>query len=567
DERVLAIRVRDLQDQVVLHPAGTSWDVALPRDPSEARLERARGGEPTARLRTLDAPLAGSPGVEEVVHVLVPVRDQDGQVVGTAEVVQDRTEAAAAMREAVRLLGMAVTAGLLGFWLVLFRTARATSRSLQRSVLENHRLAHLDSLTGLPNRRMLLDRLDRAVASRRPGGGVGLLLLDLDRFKEINDTLGHDQGDELLVQVSGRLMDVFRGRDLVARLGGDEFAVLLPGAGSVQDAEQLARRARAVFGTPFDLGGMHLHVDTSIGVAVLPDHAVDARELMRKADVAMYTAKHQRLGVAVYSAEDDGTSPTRLVLVSELHRALSVPGELVMHYQPKIDLVSGRTVGLEALMRWDHPRRGRVDPQVFIPLAERSGLIDDLTDLALTTVVRQIARWGVHAAVPVGVNLSARCITSRDLVPGLLSLLADHGVPAELLEIEITESALVERSRVLPVLRDLAGAGIQVTIDDFGVGSTSISQLRELPVGALKIDSVFVEDLAAGPDPTNAASVVKAMVDLGHSFGMRVVAEGVEHEETARRLSALGVDEAQGFWYSPALSAADIVRPQDAVVA
>ncbi|MBX9246322.1 EAL domain-containing protein [Actinotalea ferrariae] len=566
DERLVGLRLWTADGAVIYDSADV--DGAPSAFPDVERLDAVRlRGEPAPRVRTHIDGLAGDAGGPlarsiEVLDVYVPV-EHAGQVVGAAEVMLDHGPTAARRTQAIGTLAAVAALGLLLLWLVLFRSVHSASERLQRSAMENARLALLDALTGLPNRRMLLDRLDRAVASagRTPGAGagIGILLLDVDRFKDINDSLGHDRGDELLVQVATRLMEAFRGRDLVARLGGDEFAVLLPGVTSVADAETLAHRARGVFTEPFVLGGMSVHVETSIGVAVLPDHADDARSLMRRADVAMYTAKQHRLGVAVYDAADDDSSPARLVLQAELHRALARTGELTMHYQPKIDLAGGRTVGLEALMRWRHPTRGEVEPSVFIPLAEQSGLIDELTRFALRTVVAQLAAWAPEQRLPVAVNLSAHTLASEDVVDTITRLLAQHGVDPSWLEAEITETAVVaDPGRVVPVLRRLSAAGVRVAIDDFGIGSTSFAQLRDLPVDVLKIDRLFIEDLGDEATAARSRTVIKAMVDLAHSFGMQVVAEGVEDAATAACLRALDVDQAQGFWFSPAVAARDV---------
>lgn len=490
------------------------------------------------------------------LDVYVPI-DHDGTVVGAAEVMLDYSETQAALTSAIRTVSAVVAGGLVLLWLLLFRTVRNASIRLHTSALENARLALIDALTGLPNRRMLGDRLERAIAEHANSGTtVGLALLDIDRFKDINDSLGHDRGDELLQQVALRLRDAMRQDDVVARLGGDEFAILLPDVRSVTDADAAARRVRQLFVPPFQLGDLALHVDTSIGVACLPDHAEDAGSLMRMADVAMYTAKTHRLGVSVYSPEEDDSSPARLVLLGDLHRALSVDDELQMHYQPKIDLETGRTIGLEALMRWRHPTRGMLPPDLFIPLAEQSGLIHDLTRYALRACVAQLADWSRdRLPVPVAVNLSAHDVTAQDVVEVIEDLLALHAVPVELLEVEITETALVsDPSRVVPVLHRLGEIGVRVSIDDFGIGNTSISQLRDLPVHGLKIDRLFVADLAT-TGKRGSEVVVKAMVDLAHSFGLQVVAEGVEDETTADALRRLTVDQAQGYLYSPAVPA------------
>ncbi len=520
----------------------------------------ARAGEATTDERT-------------VLDVYVPVLLEDTSTpaaqeglardtpVGAAEVMLDHTETQRTLTATTRTVTLVVGGSLVVLWLLLFRIVHSTSRRLRQTALENARLALLDSLTGLPNRRLLADQMQRAIDRvDEEGTRVGLILLDIDRFKDINDTLGHDHGDELLQQVADRLRNALRDDDVVARLGGDEFAILLPDVRTVANAERLGRRVRGLFGRPFELGEMALHVETSIGVACLPDHAADASSLMRTADIAMYAAKHHRAGVAVYSPDVDDSSPARLVLLAELHQALEHHADdggapqLELHYQPKIDLASHRTVGLEALMRWRHPTRGLLPPGTFVPLAEQSGLIHRVTAFALEETVRQLAHWtAVGTALPVAVNLSAHDVTSSAVVDTIERLLAEHGVDASLLEVEITETALVaDPSRVVPVLERMKAMGVRVAIDDFGTGTTSISQLRDLPVDELKIDRLFVADLGEG-GRAGSEVVVQAMVDLAHSFGLRVVAEGVEDEHTARALARLGVDLAQGFlWARPA---------------
>jgi len=520
----------------------------------------------TAGPRTTDAAAADGTAAAGDTPAAAPHPDE---VVGAAEILLDHTASEAALSDAVRTVGLVVGGGLVALWLLLFRTVFTTSRRLQSTALENARLALLDSLTGLPNRRLLAERMRRTVtAAHEDGSRVGLVLLDIDRFKDINDSLGHDRGDELLEQVAERLRGALRDEDVVARLGGDEFAILLPDVRSVANAERLARRVRNLFVPPFTLGELSLHVETSVGVACLPDHAHDPSSLMRTADVAMYAAKHHRTGVSVYSADEDDSSPARLVLLGDLHHALDTDTDaepqLEMHYQPKVDLNSGKIVGLEALMRWRHPTRGILAPGTFIPLAEQSGLIHDVTRFALSQAVAQLALWRAEGRVtPVAVNLSAHDVTSSSVVDFIERLLERHGVPPELLEVEITETALVaDPSRVVPVLKRLGSIGVKVAIDDFGIGNTSIAQLRDLPVDELKIDRLFVSDLRDG-GRAGSEVVVQAMVDLAHSFDLRVVAEGVEDQETATALRRLGVDQAQGFWYSPAVPAAALPTLSD----
>ncbi|GIG40457.1 putative bifunctional diguanylate cyclase/phosphodiesterase [Cellulomonas phragmiteti] len=560
-----------------------SSDEATTGLPHADRLARAmQSGQPDAVVQP-DV-RAGDAATDErtVLDVYVPVRLADtatpeaqagvaGEAsVGAAEVMLDHTATQQTLQTTTRTVTLVVVGSLVLLWLLLFQIVHSTSRRLRSTALENARLALLDSLTGLPNRRLLADQMQRAidkVSHDDAGARVGLILLDIDRFKDINDTLGHDHGDELLQQVAERLRNALRDDDVVARLGGDEFAILLPDVRTVANAERLARRVRGLFGRPFELSDIALHVETSIGVACLPDHAADASALMRTADIAMYAAKHHRAGVSVYSPSADDSSPARLVLLGELHQALESRSEagaapqLEMHYQPKIELASQRTVGLEALIRWRHPTRGLLPPGAFVPLAEQSGLIHRVTGFALEESVRQLARWRAQGeAVPVAVNLSAHDVASPAVVDMIELLLAEHGVEPGLLEVEITETALVaDRSRVVPVLERLSALGVRVAIDDFGTGTTSISQLRDLPVAELKIDRVFVADLGEG-GRAGSEVVVQAMVDLAHSFGLRVVAEGVEDEQTARTLERLGVDRAQGFlWARPA--PADALHP------
>ena len=559
--RLVGLRLWTVDGHVIYDLASASPTGFPDGDRLDTAVRQGRSGAEVRPDVRVDA-RAGSTGatVQDVVDVYVPVSYGD-QRVGAAEVVLDYTGTNDAVQSGIRTITLVIGIGVLLVWLLLFRTVRTFSSRLQSNALENARLALLDSLTGLPNRRLLTDRLDRAVdAARRDGSGVGLLLLDIDRFKDINDSLGHDMGDLLLQQVARRLEGALGAGDVVARLGGDEFAVLLPSIASVEDARRLADRVRGVFATPFDLAELELHVETSIGVAALPDHAGDPSALLRKADVAMYTAKVHRLGVAVYSPHEDDSSPARLVLLGDLHRALERSDELVLHYQPKIDLATGRTVGVEALMRWHHPTRGLLPPNLFVPLAEQTGLIQTLTGFGLATAISQIARWrddGV--SLPVAVNLSAHNLTSPAVADQIEELLARHDVPASSLQVEITETALVaDPSRIVPVLERLQAAGVRVAIDDFGIGTTSISQLQDLPVSQLKIDRIFVTDLASDEGRSGSELIVRAMVDLAHSFGLTVVAEGVEDEATARRLVELDVDQAQGFWYSAAVPPAEV---------
>jgi diguanylate cyclase len=351
-----------------------------------------------------------------------------------------------------------------------------------------------DSLTGLPNRTLLADRFGQALrADARSGTSTGLLLIDLDRFKEVNDTFGHHYGDQLLTQVGPRLTAALREVDTVARLGGDEFAVLLPGVRSVRDAIAVAANLRAVLEAPFHVEGIDLDLEASVGVVLSGEHGDDANVLLQRADVAMYVAKARDLGVFVYDPSADGHSPAKLALLGDLRRALD-RGELVLHYQPKISISSGEVVGAEALVRWQHPERGLIFPDEFIPLAEHTGLIGPLTRYVLSSALARARKWSdAGRTLSVSVNLSARNLLDERLPAQVAELLFAHGVAADLLILEVTESAIMtEPVKAQHLLEQLSALGVRISIDDFGVGYTSLSQLKTLPVSELKIDRSLV---------------------------------------------------------------------------
>ena len=500
--------------------------------------------------------------VRTVLDVYVPARSGAASV-GAIEVVLNYAPTAAATGDAVRNVAMLVLAGLGVVWILLFRTVRNASKRLRQSAAENARLALLDPLTGLPNRRLLSERLERAVdAAIADGTHVGLLLLDIDRFKEINDSLGHDRGDQLLVLVARRLEQVVRETDTVARLGGDEFAVLLPTVRSLDDAAILAERMLSVFSEPYDVDGLVLHVETSLGLALLPEHAQDVTALMKRADVAMYAAKAARRGMSIYSAEGDASSPAKLLLLGDLRKAIDTEDQLSVHYQPKLDLRTGEVAGLEALLRWQHPTRGMIPPSEFIPLAEQTGLIHSLTRRVLRLVLSQLQEWRLGGwDIQVAVNLSALNLAEPDLDEKIAELLEEYGVPAQLLEFEITESAIVQDpERAAITLSRIAAMGSTIALDDFGIGNTSISQLRDLPIDTLKIDRSFVTDMTEGGDV-----LVKVVTDLAHEFRMVAVAEGVEEPEIADKLRRLGCDLAQGFLYARPVPADQLMQVLEAL--
>jgi diguanylate cyclase len=437
---------------------------------------------------------------------------------------------------------------LLGFLLVgLFSSVlRRTRAQLELQRTQAVRDALHDSLTGLPNRTLLADRFEQALeANKRSSSTTGLLLIDLDRFKEVNDTLGHHVGDQLLAQIGPRLVAALRGVDTVARLGGDEFAVLLPDVDGLDGALDVAARLRIALGQAFRVQDVELDIDASIGVVISGTHGDDAATLLQRADIAMYVAKRQKRGVVVYDPENDDHSPERLSMLGQLRRGID-SNELFLVYQPKIKLSSNELIGVEALVRWQHPDRGIVPPNEFIPLAEHTGLIGPLTTCVLNTALAQVKVWADSGhQIPVAVNISARNLSDDGFASKVKGLLERHGVPAGLLEIEVTESAvMLEPERAAQILNELHALGIRIAIDDFGAGYTSLAQLKNLPVSELKIDKSFVLSMHNNSDD---ALIVKSMIDLGHSLNMRVVAEGIETSQAVNTLTDFECDIGQGF--------------------
>ncbi|MFS0693411.1 putative bifunctional diguanylate cyclase/phosphodiesterase [Streptomyces nitrosporeus] len=408
-----------------------------------------------------------------------------------------------------------------------------------------------DPLTGLPNRQWLLERTWTALEEAEDTGTrAALVLIDLDRFRAVNDTLGHLAGDRLLLQIAERLrLALPRGAE-AARLGGDEFAVLLPAVGSTTSAQRVARHLVAELSSPLGLDGLTLVLEASAGVAVHPDHALDAEGLLRRADVAMYQAKRDRTGVEVYESKRDSNTPDRLGLLGDLRRALDA-GEVELHYQPKVRF-DGQVAGLEALVRWVHPERGRVPPDEFIAIAESSGLMPHLTEYVLETALAQVARWRSQGLlVPVAVNVSPRDVHTPGFAGSVAARLARHGVPPGALQLEITEHVLLEDpQRAADTLAGLTAHGVRMSLDDFGTGYSSLVHLRRLPVSELKIDRSFVARLAVDNED---AEIVRCTIDLAHSLGLLVVAEGVEDDETWERLRDLRCDAVQGWLVAAAM--------------
>ncbi|GAA4960409.1 putative bifunctional diguanylate cyclase/phosphodiesterase [Actinoplanes utahensis] len=429
-------------------------------------------------------------------------------------------------------------------------------RAERQAASRLHEATH-DPLTGLGNRAKLHHELDAAVrlgqAADEP---FSLLLIDLDRFKEVNDTLGHHAGDELLVEVAQRLNQACRADDVVVRLGGDEFALILPTAPDHPEAVAAGERILADLRRPIRLGGLLVDIDASIGVASYPRDGHDGAELLQHADVAMYAAKRRHGGVTGYDPSLDGGDTSRLTLQSELRQGIG-RGELVVFYQPKVDVSTRLPCGAEALVRWQHPVRGLLGPDTFIPLAEDSGLIDLVTAAVLDQALAQISEWtGLGHELPVSVNIPARSLTDDAFPAVIAEALARHGVPPRLLTLEITESAVIaDLSRAGKVLARLREQGVNISIDDFGTGYSSIAHLRDMPPHELKIDRSFVMRMC---ENTRDETIVRAVVDLARNLRLRVVAEGVETESALRTLGELGCHEAQGYHISRPLPAAEL---------
>ena len=422
--------------------------------------------------------------------------------------------------------------------------ARRERRRVEQRVVH---LAYHDALTDLPNRALLQDRLEQATrVAHREGSSVALLLLDLNGFKEINDTLGHHAGDLVLQCVASRTRATVRDADTVARLGGDEFAVVLP-LTDVEGALSTAQKVVHEIEQPCLLDHRPVKVRASIGIACFPEHASTAEALIQKADIAMYIAKSDTAGVAVYSPNRDPKTHRRLSLISELRRGLD-EAQFFVEYQPMLHLRSNVVVGVEALVRWNHPKQGRLLPGDFIDLAEQTGLINPLTTIVIETAIRE---WTPRQKTPpltVAVNLSPRTLQDPRLPQRIASMLAGYDAASTSLAFEITENILMtDPARSLDCLKRLHDMGVRLVIDDFGTGYSSLSYLRRLPVDELKIDRSFVANLMSGQDEV----IVRSAIDLGHNLGLTVVAEGVESADVQMQLLTMGCDVAQGTFISP----------------
>jgi diguanylate cyclase (GGDEF)-like protein len=497
------------------------------------------GGGPEIFDRIRNSAIPKQRKIAEEVNALIALqRDLTNAAVRNAEQSYNQ------VRDLMTLLGMiAVLAGLL----IALYVIRRVSQQARQLVTQ----ALYDPLTGLPNRSLLQDRLEQTIVqSRRGKRSFGVVLMDLNRFKEVNDTLGHNVGDELLWEVGKRLRQTVRAEDTVARMGGDEFVIILHEL-TEADVPAFANKLQTALEPPFLWEGQSIDVSASIGFALFPLHAEDCGSLIRYADIAMYMAKRSGRHYALYAPDQAQPSRSTLSLKGELREAIQ-SGQLTLHYQPKIDHQAYAVAGLEALVRWNHPRHGLLPPDKFIPLAEELGLMESVTQWVLKTALDQLAL--LHAKgypVSMGVNLSARSLHDLELPALISSMLAESGVPAEYLTLEITESAVMSHpGDALAILTKLDRMGITLAIDDFGTGYSSMAHLRQLPVDEIKIDKSFVVDME---ENENDAVIVRSIIDLAHNLGLKVVAEGVETKDAWITLSVLGCDLSQGHYLSTPL--------------
>jgi diguanylate cyclase (GGDEF)-like protein len=433
---------------------------------------------------------------------------------------------------------------------------RSQTVALEHQVM--HDATH-DSLTDLPNRILFHDRVKQAIYSaKREKGTLAILLLDLDRFKEINDTMGHFNGDRLLKQVSLRLSGVTRESDTLARLGGDEFAILFPKIREENDIHTVAKKIQNSLLSPFVIEGLTLDVQASLGAVLFPQHGEDVDTLIQRADVAMYVAKNENKGFVIYSPKMDQYSPHRLTLMSELRQAIE-QDDLLLYYQPKINVRTDQITDVEVLIRWQHKDHGMIAPDEFISLAERTGLIKQLTRWVLKNALQQAVLWRKSGTdIGVAVNLSTKNLLDPEFPDIIAGLLASYDLQPKYLILEITETAIMaDPEMALEVLTRIAKMGVRISVDDFGTGYSSLSYLKKLPVGEIKIDKSFVTDML---EKDNDAVIVHATIELAHNLGLEAVAEGVENEETLLKLKELGCDVLQGFHICKPIPAKDLTQ-------
>jgi diguanylate cyclase (GGDEF)-like protein len=521
------------------------------RFPDTEEVEHALDGETESEITDLSGaenlhePSTG----EKFLEVYTPIQfAENKQPSGAFEVYLPYAPIAAGIRDDVMRLWSLMIAGLALLWTALFRMVLSASRRLRTEMERNEHQSSHDDLTELANRARFDEQTTIALReAAQERGRVAVLLMDLDRFKDVNDVLGHGFGDVVLQEVARRLQQA-AGDAPIARLGGDEFAVLLPSVAGSAAALEVGHSLLEVFREPFTLDSLPVELEASVGVAVSPEHGTDAASLLQRADIAMYVAKRAHTGVEVFSFANDASSRTRLTMLGELRRAIE-NDELMLYYQPQLELRTGVIRSFEALLRWQHPVRGVIAPGEFLPLAEHTGLMRPLTRRVLELAARQSREWrAAGVALPISVNLSAANLHDPELPGFVTELLEGEGLPSDAFDFEITESTIMHDSvRATEVVHQLRGLGARISIDDFGTGYSSFAYLQQLSVDEIKIDMSFVLGMVDDPDD---ATIVRTTVALGHSLRLEVVAEGVETSEALVMLREMGCDLAQGYWLS-----------------
>ena len=523
-------------------------------DPSKKQIENVLSDKVVVNDVPVESSKAKSD--ESYLDVLVPL-DINGRSAGVIQIYLPFNPIAELIGQDNHQLYLILLCGFTLFYAILFRLVARASAKLQRQAKENEYIALHDFLTELPNRSLFVERANQALlAAKREQWSFAVMIMDLDRFKEINDTLGHHHGDQVLQQIGGRLEPLLRESDTVARLGGDEFAILLPHIEDPAAVVRIAAKMRNSLERPFYVQGLALDVDASIGIAVYPRHGKDVNTLLQRADVAMYVAKNTGTGQETYAAENDNHSPYRLSLSGDLRNAIE-RSELLLMFQPQVSLGDGSVRGVEALVRWQHPDRGLLAPGEFIPIAERGGLIQPLTRYVLNSAIKQVAEWdreGLH--LNVAVNLSVRNLLDPELSGVVRELLDKWEIDPKRLELEVTESSIMsDPERAAIVLNELHALGVRLAVDDFGIGYSSLSSLKKLPVSTIKIDRSFIQHMAVDE---NDLFIVRSVIDLSHNLGVEVVGEGVETKEVADMLALLGCDYIQGYYKSAPIAAKEI---------
>jgi diguanylate cyclase (GGDEF)-like protein len=548
------LRIRALDGTVIW-----SDDDSNLGDAPDANADLASQGRPVVHLTNLFAD-DGRHGASarrtdgpRAVEVYVPLLANDSaQRIGVLEVYLPYAPIAADVSSGQNHVDLTLLVGLLSLWAVLLGVSTSVTRRIRRAASVNAYLAAHDVLTGLPNRAKLEELTVATLAASHPNRPSAVAILDLDRFKQVNDTLGHSSGDMLLKQIAARLDGQLRDSDYLARLGGNEFGIVLGEVHGPSEAVEILSRLREAVNSPLMLDGLPLALEASVGFALAPQDGSDVEELLTRAEIAMYVAKDRHLGVVHIRPDHNRHDAATLGLVAELADGIAAD-QLVLHYQPKTELRSGTVTAIEALVRWNHPSRGLLYPDTFLPAAEQTELVEPLTSWVLTRALAELPSFDPANRLAVAVNVSARSLARDDFADDVLGVIAGSTIHPSRVIVEVTETALVTDARraELNVTR-LHEAGVRVSIDDFGAGQTSLAYLASLPVAELKIDKGFV--MAMTTDPRNAA-IVRSIIELGHSLGLTVTAEGVETKSILADLTAADCDLVQGYYLARPLTA------------